>query len=125
MNITLLYFKWFGRSDNDNSKYFCYYLRWQHGPSDVVDPFSGFLHKPQFFLFLFVSHMLSLLYQNRGISRLIDVILTILGFVDLSLYDQVRLLESCWMEVLMIGLMWRSIDHPGKLIFAPDLVLDR
>lgn len=47
------------------------------------------------------------------------------GFVELSLYDQVRLLESCWMEVLMVGLMWRSIDHPGKLIFAPDLVLDR
>lgn len=47
------------------------------------------------------------------------------GFVELSLYDQVRLLESCWLEVLMLGLMWRSIDHPGKLIFAPDLVLDR
>ncbi|XP_059549965.1 estrogen receptor beta [Myotis daubentonii] len=47
------------------------------------------------------------------------------GFVELSLYDQVRLLENCWMEVLMVGLMWRSIDHPGKLIFAPDLVLDR
>ncbi|KAF7251869.1 Estrogen receptor beta [Varanus komodoensis] len=47
------------------------------------------------------------------------------GFIELSLYDQVRLLESCWLEVLMVGLMWRSIDHPGKLIFAPDLVLDR
>ncbi|ELW70831.1 Estrogen receptor beta [Tupaia chinensis] len=47
------------------------------------------------------------------------------GFVELSLFDQVRLLESCWLEVLMVGLMWRSIDHPGKLIFAPDLVLDR
>uniref|UniRef100_A0A8D0HBI5 Estrogen receptor n=1 Tax=Sphenodon punctatus TaxID=8508 RepID=A0A8D0HBI5_SPHPU len=47
------------------------------------------------------------------------------GFIELSLYDQVRLLESCWMEVLMVGLMWRSIDHPGKLIFAPDLILDR
>ncbi|XP_006891892.1 PREDICTED: estrogen receptor beta [Elephantulus edwardii] len=47
------------------------------------------------------------------------------GFVELSLYDQVRLLESCWMEVLMLGLMWRSINHPGKLIFAPDLILDR
>ncbi|KAG8126581.1 hypothetical protein E2320_021833, partial [Naja naja] len=46
-------------------------------------------------------------------------------FIELSLYDQVRLLESCWLEVLMVGLMWRSIDHPGKLIFAPDLVLDR
>ncbi|XP_015275346.1 PREDICTED: estrogen receptor beta [Gekko japonicus] len=47
------------------------------------------------------------------------------GFIELSLYDQVRLLESCWLEVLMVGLMWRSINHPGKLIFAPDLVLDR
>ncbi|MEE6493971.1 hypothetical protein FKM82_016980 [Ascaphus truei] len=47
------------------------------------------------------------------------------GFVELSLYDQVRLLESCWLEVLMMGLMWRSIDQPGKLIFAPDLALDR
>ncbi|NP_001124426.1 estrogen receptor 2 L homeolog [Xenopus laevis] len=47
------------------------------------------------------------------------------GFVELSLYDQVRLLESCWLEVLMMGLMWRSIDHPGKLLFAPDLTLDR
>ncbi|XP_053331329.1 estrogen receptor beta [Spea bombifrons] len=47
------------------------------------------------------------------------------GFVELSLYDQVRLLESCWLEVLMMGLMWRSIDYPGKLIFAPDLALDR
>ncbi|KAM3919897.1 estrogen receptor beta [Leptodactylus fuscus] len=47
------------------------------------------------------------------------------GFIELSLYDQVRLLESCWLEVLMMGLMWRSIDQPGKLIFAPDLALDR
>ncbi|XP_029453983.1 estrogen receptor beta [Rhinatrema bivittatum] len=47
------------------------------------------------------------------------------GFVELSLFDQVRLLESCWLEVLMVGLMWRSIEHPGKLIFAPDLILDR
>nr|XP_026652111.1 estrogen receptor beta-like [Zonotrichia albicollis] len=58
-------------------------------------------------------------------NKLFYAICITLGFIDLSLYDQVRLLESCWMEVLMIGLMWRSIDHPGKLIFAPDLVLDR
>lgn len=25
----------------------------------------------------------------------------------------------------MIGLMWRSVDHPGKLIFSPDLSLSR
>ncbi|XP_064195511.1 estrogen receptor beta-like isoform X2 [Anguilla rostrata] len=45
------------------------------------------------------------------------------GFVELDLFDQVHLLECCWLEVLMVGLMWRSVDHPGKLIFSPDLIL--
>uniref|UniRef100_A0A8C0YVT1 Estrogen receptor 2a n=2 Tax=Cyprinus carpio TaxID=7962 RepID=A0A8C0YVT1_CYPCA len=45
------------------------------------------------------------------------------GFVELSLFDQVHLLECCWLEVLMLGLMWRSVNHPGKLIFSPDLSL--
>uniref|UniRef100_A0A3B3HUK1 Estrogen receptor n=1 Tax=Oryzias latipes TaxID=8090 RepID=A0A3B3HUK1_ORYLA len=47
------------------------------------------------------------------------------GFLQLSLHDQVLLLESSWLEVLMIGLIWRSIHCPGKLIFAQDLILDR
>nr|BAG82648.1 estrogen receptor alpha [Protopterus dolloi] len=47
------------------------------------------------------------------------------GFVDLSLQDQVQLLEGCWLEILMIGLVWRSLGHSGKLMFAPDLILDR
>lgn len=47
------------------------------------------------------------------------------GFMELSLAHQVHLLECCWLEVLMLGLMWRSIDHPGKLIFSPDLKLNR
>ncbi|KAI4877767.1 hypothetical protein NFI96_021891 [Prochilodus magdalenae] len=47
------------------------------------------------------------------------------GFVELSLPLQVQLLECCWLEVLMLGLMWRSVDHPGKLIFCPDLKLNR
>ncbi|KAM3861498.1 estrogen receptor 2a [Diretmus argenteus] len=47
------------------------------------------------------------------------------GFVELSLLDQVHLLECCWLEVLMMGLMWRSVDYPGKLIFSPDLSLSR
>uniref|UniRef100_A0AAY5F3F0 Estrogen receptor n=1 Tax=Electrophorus electricus TaxID=8005 RepID=A0AAY5F3F0_ELEEL len=47
------------------------------------------------------------------------------GFQDLSLHDQVQLLESSWLEILMIGLIWRSIHSPGKLIFAQDLILDR
>ncbi|XP_020351601.1 estrogen receptor-like [Oncorhynchus kisutch] len=47
------------------------------------------------------------------------------GFQELSLHGQVQLLESSWLEVLMIGLIWRSIPSPGKLIFAKDLILDR
>ncbi|XP_062323199.1 LOW QUALITY PROTEIN: estrogen receptor [Osmerus eperlanus] len=47
------------------------------------------------------------------------------GFQGLSLHDQVQLLESSWLEVLMIGLVWRSIHCPGKLIFAQDLIMDR
>ncbi|XP_036406310.1 estrogen receptor [Megalops cyprinoides] len=47
------------------------------------------------------------------------------GFQELSLHDQVQLLESSWLEVLIIGLVWRSIHCPGKLLFAQDLILDR
>lgn len=47
------------------------------------------------------------------------------GFVELSLADQINLLKCCWLEVLMLGLMWRSVDHPGKLIFSPDFKLNR
>ncbi|XP_034784146.2 estrogen receptor beta isoform X2 [Acipenser ruthenus] len=47
------------------------------------------------------------------------------GFVELGVYDQVCLLECCWLEVLMVGLMWRSINHPGNLVFASDLILNR
>ncbi|XP_054653271.1 estrogen receptor 2b isoform X2 [Dunckerocampus dactyliophorus] len=47
------------------------------------------------------------------------------GFVELSLSDQIHLLKCCWLEILMLGLMWRSVDHPGKLIFSPDFKLNR
>ncbi|XP_041106273.1 estrogen receptor-like isoform X2 [Polyodon spathula] len=47
------------------------------------------------------------------------------GFVDLTLHDQVQLLECSWLEVLIIGLIWRSVESPGKLLFAPDLSIDR
>lgn len=47
------------------------------------------------------------------------------GFLHLAIHDQVLLLENSWLEVLMIGLVWRSIHCPDKLIFAQDLILDR
>ncbi|XP_030054331.1 estrogen receptor [Microcaecilia unicolor] len=47
------------------------------------------------------------------------------GFVELTLHDQVHLLECAWLEILMVGLIWRSVEYPGKLSFAPNLLLDR
>lgn len=47
------------------------------------------------------------------------------GFVELCLADQIHLLKCCWLDILMLGLMWRSVDHPGKLIFSPDFKLSR
>uniref|UniRef100_A0A674D5X6 Estrogen receptor 2b n=1 Tax=Salmo trutta TaxID=8032 RepID=A0A674D5X6_SALTR len=62
---------------------------------------------------------------NKELFLMISWAKKIPGFVELSLTDQVHLLESCWLEVLMLGLMWRSVDHPGKLIFSADLKLNR
>nr|ALF04772.1 estrogen receptor 1 [Eptatretus burgeri] len=47
------------------------------------------------------------------------------GFTAISLHDQVQLLECCWLEILMMGLIWRSLDCTRKLYFAPNLILDR
>ncbi|CAM9982442.1 unnamed protein product [Lampetra planeri] len=62
---------------------------------------------------------------DRELVHMIAWAKKIPGFMDISLEDQVQLLESCWLEVLMVGLIWRSMTHPGKLVFAADLVLER
>ncbi|XP_034756197.1 estrogen receptor 2a [Etheostoma cragini] len=73
------------------------------------------------------ANVMSLLTNlaDKELVHMISWAKKIPGFVELSLLDQVHLLECCWLEVLMIGLMWRSVDHPGKLIFSPDLSLSR
>lgn len=62
---------------------------------------------------------------DRELVHMINWAKRVPGFVDLSLHDQVHLLECAWLEILMIGLIWRSMEHPGKLLFAPNLLLDR
>ena len=48
------------------------------------------------------------------------------GYTDLSLSDQVHLIECCWMELLLLNCAFRSMEHDGKhLVFAPDFHLDR
>uniref|UniRef100_A0A8C7GX57 Estrogen receptor 2 n=1 Tax=Oncorhynchus kisutch TaxID=8019 RepID=A0A8C7GX57_ONCKI len=72
------------------------------------------------------SMMMSLTkLANKELFLMISWAKKIPGFVELSLTYQMHLLESCWLDVLMLGLMWRSVDHPGKLIFSADLKLNR
>ncbi|XP_074165621.1 estrogen receptor isoform X3 [Sminthopsis crassicaudata] len=73
------------------------------------------------------ASMMSLLTNlaDRELVHMINWAKRVPGFVDLTLHDQVHLLECAWLEILMIGLVWRSMEHPGKLFFAPNLLLDR
>lgn len=50
----------------------------------------------------------------------------ILGYTELSLGDQVHLIECCWMELLLLNCAFRSMEHGGRrLVIAPDLILER
>ncbi|KAG0716122.1 Estrogen-related receptor gamma [Chionoecetes opilio] len=47
------------------------------------------------------------------------------GFTELALNDQMRLLQSTWGEILILGLAYRSMPaHAHILQFAPDFSLD-
>lgn len=48
------------------------------------------------------------------------------GFTDLTLNDQMRLLQTTWAEILSLALAYRScqLSPPPRLMFASDLVLD-
>lgn len=47
-----------------------------------------------------------------------------LGFTDLPLNDQMRLLQVSWAEILTLMLAFRSIPFTGRLYFAADFWLD-
>ncbi|KAF4092035.1 hypothetical protein AMELA_G00016390 [Ameiurus melas] len=46
------------------------------------------------------------------------------GFSSLSLPDQMRLLQSAWMEILILRVVFRSLDAQDSLVFAEDYVMD-
>ncbi|XP_022361134.1 steroid hormone receptor ERR2 isoform X1 [Enhydra lutris kenyoni] len=46
------------------------------------------------------------------------------GFSNLSLGDQMSLLQSAWMEILILGIVYRSLPYDDKLVFAEDYVMD-
>uniref|UniRef100_UPI00358FE973 estrogen receptor beta-like isoform X3 n=1 Tax=Myxine glutinosa TaxID=7769 RepID=UPI00358FE973 len=76
----------------------------------------------------FTAERLMMLLTNLADRELVHMIgwaKKVPGFVQISLRDQVLLLESSWLEVLIMGLIWRSMSQPGKLVFASNLILDR
>ncbi|XP_076872605.1 estrogen-related receptor gamma b isoform X2 [Brachyhypopomus gauderio] len=46
------------------------------------------------------------------------------GFSSLSLPDQMRLLQSAWMEILVLRVVFRSLGAQDHLVFAEDYVMD-
>ncbi|XP_063426286.1 estrogen receptor-like isoform X1 [Mytilus trossulus] len=74
------------------------------------------------------THLLNSLVKlaERELVQLINWAKNVPGYIDLSLSDQVHLIECCWMELLLLNCTFRSMSYNGKrLVFAPDFVLDR
>ncbi|XP_075609952.1 steroid hormone receptor ERR2 isoform X3 [Balearica regulorum gibbericeps] len=46
------------------------------------------------------------------------------GFSNLSLGDQMSLLQSAWMEILILGIVYRSLPYEDKLVYAEDYIMD-
>ncbi|GFN89378.1 estrogen receptor [Plakobranchus ocellatus] len=73
-------------------------------------------------------HLLNTLVQlaDKELVYLINWAKNVPGYTNLTLSDQVHLIECCWLELLLLNCAFRSMDHEGRtLVFAPDFHLDR
>lgn len=46
------------------------------------------------------------------------------GFSTLSLGDQMSLLQSAWMEILILSIVFRSLPYEDELVYAEDYIMD-
>lgn len=46
------------------------------------------------------------------------------GFSSLSLGDQMSLLQSAWMEILILSIVFRSLPYEDELVYAEDYIMD-
>ncbi|KAM8920888.1 steroid hormone receptor ERR2 [Pelodytes ibericus] len=46
------------------------------------------------------------------------------GFSSLSLGDQMSLLQGAWMEILLLGVVFRSLPYQNQLVYAEDYIMD-
>ncbi|XP_024216821.1 steroid hormone receptor ERR1 [Halyomorpha halys] len=70
-----------------------------------------------------ILNILSELY-DKELVNVISWAKQIPGFTDLSLNNQMRLLQSTWTEILTLSLAFRSLPPSGKLMFAVNFLLD-
>ncbi|KAK9497498.1 hypothetical protein O3M35_004204 [Rhynocoris fuscipes] len=68
-------------------------------------------------------NILSDLY-DKELVNIIGWAKQIPGFTELSLSNQMRLLQSTWTEILTLSLAFRSLPPTGKLRFAVNFMLD-
>lgn len=68
-------------------------------------------------------NILSDLY-DRELVKIITWAKHIPGFLDLTLNDQMRLLQSTWAEILTLTVTYRSLRCTGELKFAADFSVD-
>lgn len=63
--------------------------------------------------------------NNLPISLLVGLPISLHpGFPSLSLADQMSLLQSGWMEILILRVVFRSLASEDKLVYAEDYVMD-
>ncbi|XP_010890269.2 estrogen-related receptor gamma isoform X1 [Esox lucius] len=62
---------------------------------------------------------------NRELLVMIGWAKHIPGFSTLSLVDQMALLQSGWMETLVLSVVSRSLGYSQELVFAENLLLDQ
>ena len=42
------------------------------------------------------------------------------GFINLALPDQMNLLQSTWLDIICLNLVYRSVPYDGRLVYADD-----
>lgn len=72
----------------------------------------------RFKVWLFKSNKL-FIYINVS-----EICSSIAGFSSLCLSDQMSLLQSAWMEILIFRVAFRSLPCEDRLVFAEDYIMD-
>lgn len=62
--------------------------------------------------------------KKISLNKNIFVFFYVAGFSTLSLADQMSLLQSAWMEILVLSIVFRSLHCEDEIVYAEDYVVD-